>query len=78
MQKKIVVVDNGFVFVGDIVTDKTHCLILNCRNIRVWGTTKGLGELVSGPLKATVVDACGEVAVPLGRVVFYLTVKGGW
>jgi hypothetical protein len=29
--------------------------------IRRWGTTKGLGELVNGPLSGTVLDRAGEV-----------------
>lgn len=76
--KQIVVVDNGFVHVGDCsISDGLLC-IDNCKNIRKWGTTQGLGQLISGPLKETTADDCGTVLVPLARVVFFLRVLKGW
>jgi hypothetical protein len=76
--KQIVVIDNGFVHVGDCsISDGLLC-IDNCKNIRVWGTDKGLGQLAGGPTKKTVSDACGTVLVPIARVVFFLKVAGGW
>lgn len=79
MGKQIVVIDNGFVHVGDCSRLKTGDLrIDNCQNIRVWGTTKGIGELASGKQKNTVSDPCGVVIVPKSRVVFFIEVTGGW
>jgi len=76
--KFIVVIDNGFVHVGDCSLDGGFLTMTNAQSIRVWGTTRGLGELVSGPTKKTVADPLGVVIVPVGRVVFYLKAEGGW
>tara|TARA_R100000781_G_scaffold71264_1_gene44680 strand:- start:482 stop:751 length:270 start_codon:yes stop_codon:yes gene_type:complete len=66
----IVVVDRGFVYVGDVDIDADWCIINNARNIRKWGTTKGLGQLaLDGPTNETVLDAVGTVRVPLRAVV---------
>jgi hypothetical protein len=76
--KQIVVIDNGFVHVGDCsVADGMLC-IENGQNIRVWGTTEGLGQLINGPTKGTSYDKVGTVLVPIGRVVFFLKVVKGW
>lgn len=76
--KQIVVIDNGFVHVGDCSSKDGFLRIDNCKNIRVWGTQRGLGELINGPLKSTTFDPCGVVLVPLSRVVFFMEVIGGW
>jgi hypothetical protein len=58
----IVVLDRGFVYVGDVVIDTEWCVIKNAQNIRRWGTSKGLGELaLGGPTANTVLDAVGTV-----------------
>ena len=75
---QIVVIDNGFVHVGDCVLADGMLTISNCSNIRRWGTTKGLGQLVGGPLNDTIADPCGTVLVPINRVVFFLNVVKGW
>lgn len=68
----IVVADRGFVYVGDVVVSGDWCVITNTRNIRKWGTTKGLGELAqNGPLPGTVLDLVGTVRVP-SRAVMHL------
>ena len=74
--KQIVVIDNGFVHVGDVSLDGAFVRIDNCKNLRVWGTQCGLGQLRNGPLKDTKSDDCGVVLVPPGRVVFFLEAKG--
>ena len=76
--KQIVVVDNGFVHVGDCSIQGGLLCIDNAKNIRVWGTTDGLGQLVAGPTLKTQTDPCGTVLVPMGRVVFFLQVVKGW
>lgn len=60
---QIAVLDRGFVYVGDIKTDDNWAYIENARNIRLWGTTKGLGELRSGPTSATKHDKVGTIKV---------------
>ena len=65
---KIVVLQRGWVFVGRYLLDpETQIVTLtDSRNIRVWGTTRGLGELAeSGPTPTTQLD-------PSGKVTFHL------
>ncbi len=64
----LIIVDNGFVYHGDLTADGDFYLISNAKNIRVWGTTKGLGELRAGPTQNTTFDPCGEVLIPKSRL----------
>ena len=66
----IVVVDKGFVYVGTVSHDGDWCVIVDAKNIRYWGTQKGLGELaLSGPTDKTKLDSVGTVRVPARSVV---------
>jgi hypothetical protein len=76
--KQIVVIDSGFVHLGDCTLEEGYLVIENGYNIRVWGTTEGLSQLVSGPLAATKADKLSKVVVPFSRVIFFLEVTGGW
>ena len=67
---KIVILDRGFVYVGDVVQDGDWLVISNARNVRRWGTKKGLGELAAcGPLPQTVLDPAGVVRAPVRAVI---------
>ena len=73
---RIIVADRGWVFVGSCTDeDNGDVTIRNCRNIRQWGTTRGLGELVNGPTAKTVLDDYGTVRT---RAIATIAVKGGW
>ncbi len=74
---KIVVLDRGFVYVGAVKIEGDFAIIQDAKNIRVWGTTKGLGELVNGPLSKTVVDRVGTVRAPLRAVISLIDVESG-
>ena len=74
---KIVVLDRGFVYVGAAKVEGDFVVIQNAKNIRIWGTTKGLGELVSGPLPKTVVDKVGTVRATLRAVISIIDVEQG-
>ena len=73
---QIIVGDKGFVFVGNIEDHPDGSVtITNCQNIRYWGTTKGLGELTTGPTAKTLLDKWGTVKItPILR----LAVVSGW
>ena len=71
----IVVLDRGFVYVGDVSCDSEWCVIQNAKNIRVWGTTKGIGELVSGPTSKTVLDTVGTIRAPMRAVISIIEAK---
>ena len=58
---KIVVLDRGYIYVGKVTLVDNFVVICNAKNIRYWGTTKGLGELVNGPTPTTKLDTVGTV-----------------
>ena len=55
---KIVVLQRGWVYIGRFERNGNDCKLHNAYNIRSWGTTKGLPELVNGATKDTVLDPC--------------------
>jgi hypothetical protein len=73
---RIIVADRGWVFVGNCTDNADGSVtIRNAKNIRSWGTTKGLGELSKGPTESTKFDEYGTVkTVPIVTI----AVDGGW
>ena len=71
---KIAVLDRGFVYVGKCAIEGDFLIISAARNIRIWGTSKGLGELVNGPLKDTKLDAVGTVRAPMRALISLIDV----
>ena len=66
---KIVILQRGWVMVGKLERSGSDCKLHNASVIRVWGTTKGLGQLASeGVQPNTKLDRCGRVEC------YYLTV----
>jgi hypothetical protein len=60
---KIVVLQRGWVAVGEYARDGSEVVLTNAATIRVWGTTKGLGELFSGPTSSTKLDKAGTMRI---------------
>ncbi len=58
---RILVLQRGWVVVGNYSESGDECVLTDASVIRRWGTSKGLGELVNGPLESTVLDPCGAV-----------------
>jgi hypothetical protein len=76
---QIVIGQRGWVFVGAVHEDGEDIVITNARNIRIWGTSEGLGELVSGPTDTTKADVYGTVRIPKLTVVARINVnEGAW
>ena len=75
---QIIVADRGFVYVGNVTLDGDFATVNNARNIRKWGTTNGLGELVNGPTSSTIVDPCGTVLLPIKAIIHFISCKSGW
>ena len=66
----IVVVDRGFVYVGDTEIRGDWCVVSGAWNIRYWGTERGLGQLATeGPTSKTKLDAVGCVHIPMRAVI---------
>jgi hypothetical protein len=72
---KIVVLDRGFVYIGRVEETDNFVVIRNASNIRVWGTSKGLGELVNGPLANTKLDKVGTVRAPNRALISLIDVE---
>lgn len=75
---KIVVLDRGFVYVGNVEIKDDFAIITGAKNIRVWGTTKGLGELINGPLSTTKLDPSGTVRAPMRAVIAMIDASEKW
>ena len=58
---RIVVGHRGFIWIGNVTENGDQVVIENARNIRKWGTTQGLGQLVNGPTPDTKLDQVGTV-----------------
>jgi len=73
---KIVVLQRGWVYIGRFERNGNDCKLHNAYNIRVWGTTKGLAELVNGTTSSTKLDKCdGVVEFDYLTVVHTITVN---
>lgn len=67
---RIVIAQRGWVFVGRWSQDGEMVTLTDAKNVRTWGTTKGLGELAqSGPTNNTVLDPAGTVRMHILGVV---------
>jgi hypothetical protein len=73
---KIVVLQRGWIYVGRFERNENDCKLHNAYCIRVWGTTKGLQELVNGVTTSTKLDKCeGVVEFDWLTVVHTITVN---
>ena len=79
-KKQIVVLQRGWVVIGDVEKSAEEIKISNASVVRVWGTTKGLGELAeNGATSKTVLDKCPPViAHPLSVVLFMNVNESKW
>ena len=76
----IVVLQRGWVMVGEYSQIGNTGRLDNAKVIRVWGTSKGLGELAEkGPLSGTKLDDCMPVKFHVREMVFIMEVnKAAW
>jgi hypothetical protein len=74
--QNIVVLDRGFVYVGNVTEYPDRFRIEKARNIRVWGTKNGLGELRDGPLPETKLDAAETVVAFKRAVMHWIPCRG--
>ncbi len=60
---RILVHQRGWVLVGNYSERGDRCFLRGASVVRVWGTTKGLGEIAKdGPVpNKTVLDGCPEI-----------------
>jgi len=72
---KIIIADRGFVYVGVAEETDDFVRLTSASNIRIWGTTKGIGELVNGPLSATKLDKVGTIRIPCRAIISIIDVE---
>lgn len=73
----IVVLQRGWVVVGEVRRINDEITVRDASVIRCWGTTKGLGQLaLSGPTEKTVLDPCGTVTAHIASVVLQMKSDG--
>lgn len=80
MHKEIIIAQRGWVFIGEVSTTENEVVISNAKNIRRWGTTKGLGQLAAeGPQPETKFDDYGTVKLhPLAIVARVTVTSDKW
>ncbi len=72
---KIVVLQRAWIYVGYFSRNGNDCKLERAKNIRQWGTSTGLGELVDGPKSSTKLDPTGTVEFDYLTVVHTITVN---
>ena len=67
---QIVVLNRGWIVVGNVSEKGVKTIIQNASVVRYWGTSEGLGELAEkGPLPDTKLDKCPDVTVDTCNIV---------
>lgn len=67
----IAVLDRGWVIAGECKSDEAWLHIEHAQCVRLWGTTKGLGELAEcGPQANTKMDPMPDVQAPKKALLF--------
>lgn len=72
---RIVVLQRGWVAVGKFSQVGDECKLSPAATIRVWGTSKGLGELVEGPTSSTKLDPAPEILFNESTSILMIPVK---
>jgi hypothetical protein len=72
-QIQIAVIDSGWVMVGRLKLNASVATLENASVIRVWGTSKGLGQIaLDGPTAETKLDKIGTVQVERSQLKFLI------
>lgn len=75
----LVVIDNGFVYIGETRKVGRYYVMDHCANMRKSGASRGYGELAfSGPLSGTVLDHCPQLIVPETAVAHVMKCGSVW
>lgn len=72
-QIQIAVIDSGWVMVGRLKLNTNTVTLENASVIRVWGTSKGLGQIaLDGPTAETKLDKIGTVQIERSQLKFLI------
>ncbi len=70
---QIVVLNRGWIVVGNVQEEASKTIIQNASVIRNWGTENGLGELaMNGKFPETKLDKCPDITVETCNVVLVM------
>ena len=70
---QIVVLNRGWIVIGNVKESASKTIIQNAAVIRKWGTTEGLGQLaMQGKQSKTILDACPDITVDTANVVLIM------
>ena len=76
---KICILQRGWVMVGRFDRVGNDCTLTDASVIRVWGTTKGLGEIaLNGPTSTTRLDPCGIARFDYLTTIAVLDCSDAW
>ena len=77
--RHLVVLDRGWIFVGDLSQDEHGVFTINnCKNVRKW-LNGGFGGLAkSATASGAVLDDCAPVRFEKSARIFVVPVSGGW
>lgn len=68
--KQILILDRGWVIIGNVKKENDYFIINECAVIRRWGTERGLGQIAfEGPTRVTILDETPEFRVHELKVV---------
>lgn len=74
---RIIVLDRGWVVVGNLYLENGEYRLDNGRVIRKWGTTDGLMQLANdGPTASTKLEALGKIRFHIHSVVLQFDIQG--
>ena len=74
--RKIVILQRGWVYVGNLYKRGNDCQLRDCLNIRKWGTTKGLGQLAKeGKQNDTILDKTPDISFHELTVINFINVE---
>jgi hypothetical protein len=76
--RHIVVLDRGWIFVGDLREEDGKIILSNCVNVRKW-TQGGFGGLTKDPRgSGAVLDQCEPISFHKSAVIFMVPVVEDW
>ena len=76
--RHIVVLDRGWIFVGDLTIKDGVGTLTNCHNVRKW-TGGGFGGLTKGAKSSSaVLDSCAPIRFSEDAPIFVVPVGEGW
>jgi len=74
--RKIMVLDRGWIFVGNVTTENGKTTIGRCKNIRYW-KSGGFGGLTKSSA-AAVLDDCADIIIDEGSEILAVPVGEDW